>query len=201
VGTPARRAGRSRELLLGAVVGLLTAGIALGAWWMLRSGADPGSTASEEVASSPVGIVPARGEAPPLGATEALEGTIDLESLEAQLGEPLAYDDDREMADVAAAMLRGIDDDDAVTAATAPGTIAELASQGQSVAGALPTGARIVPDVETWTRRGNIAVMVVEVQLPGGGPEDAFLVWLLWEPGDGTWRISSTEQMNAAGAG
>lgn len=196
--TPRRADGRGRDLAVGAVIGLLVVVAGIAVWWAVARGTT--GPISEVAGPAPSGAIPARGEPARPADTEPLEGSLDLEALDEQLGQPLDYDDDRTEADAAATMLRTIVDDAGVAAAVAPGTLTELQDQDASVSGALPDGARVVPDPQTWVRRGNLALMVVDVQLPDATTPDTFVVWLLRDPEGAGWRISSTEQVVDEGA-
>jgi hypothetical protein len=198
VATPRRAGGRGRDLAVGAVIGLLVVAAGLAVWWAVARGT--AGPIPEVAGPAPSGAIPARGEPPLRTDAEPLEGSLDLEALDEELGPPLDYDADRTEADAAATMLQTIVDDAGVAAAAAPGTLDELEDQGGGVSGALPDGARLVPDPQTWVRRGNLALMVVDVQLPDVTTPDTFVVWLLRDPAGAGWRISSTEQVVEEGA-
>lgn len=152
------------------VVALVAAGGAGATWWLLHADDDEGP--SDEVATGD-----------------------DLDDLDEAVGEPQTYEEDREEADRAATLLTSLGDDTDVAEATAPGTLENL----DGVEGALPPGARVEARPETWLRRGNIAVMVVEVTPDGADEPDRFATWLVRHGDDEGWVISATELLTDDG--
>lgn len=171
VDLPPRARGRRRNVLAAAIL-LAVAGFG-SAWWFF------GQTSPDES-----------------GDRDTVDEERDSDDPSARLadalGEGVGYDDDRESADQAAKTLASLSGDDDVRDAVAPGTLDEA---GGSAAGSLPSGARIVPEPDTWYRVGNLAGMVASVAFDDREGRDHFLVWFVRDPDGSEWLISHTEAL------
>ena len=170
---------RSSTRVLVVLAALILFGSAAGTWWLLQRSEGAGE-------EEPQADVADEGRPP---------ATAEEDPLAPLLPDALGFQQDTAQAQAAAAALAGITSDEDVDARLATGTREAI----EGVDGALPVGTVVRPRQETWARRGNIAAMLVEVEPPGAGRSDVFLVWLVRDPQDeDQWLLSSTELLEGA---
>ena len=102
--------------------------------------------------------------------------------------ELIGYEDDRDVADVALAVLQEIG------AAPSDEVLTPVAAGAIGGAELLPAGATMKVRRPTWERRGRLAAVVIDVQLAGTATPDEFVAFLVATE-DG-WRLSHTERLS-----